>query len=290
MKKYLFFIVASTISLLSSAQQGVQNFDFELWTNVSGVDAPNGWVVSVPGAKESADVQNGSYSLKLETQSVPFLGNMSGFAIIGTLQGTTIVQGEPWSGGKPNILNGYYKYNILSGDTGVIIVNFTRWTGDSTKVIGATTHFIDGSQTNWNCFSLPISWDVTDPNTPDSVTVFLAASANNIQGMNNYGTQAVGSTLQADNLCFDCGCSTTKVNELNKNNIQVFYQNRTLNIVSASNENYQVEIYNITGQKVKYSNTQKQIDLSDLSDGSYIYVIKNKTGEVIQKEKFVIAE
>ncbi|RMG81322.1 MAG: T9SS C-terminal target domain-containing protein, partial [Bacteroidetes bacterium] len=63
-----------------------------------------------------------------------------------------------------------------------------------------------------------------------------------------------------------------------------------LNIVSASNENYQVEIYNITGQKVKYSNTQKQIDLSDLSDGSYIYVIKNKTGEVIQKEKFVIAE
>jgi len=79
----------------------------------------------------------------------------------------------------------------------------------------------------------------------------------------------------------------TSVTEISNTDIKIF-PNPTNNIINISyNKEFLLEIYDITGRKLLYSNSTTT-DVSQLSKGIYILLIKDKQGVLLEKEKLIV--
>lgn len=195
MKNSLLFTILLVASNLAFGQS-IPNGDFESWTTKAYYSPDSGWYTS--------NVQSLSKEDSLTVWKVP--GSVGQAIHIQTaIVGTDTLQayisntaGDPTRGQggmpysqKPTALTGYYKCNVIAGDTGGIIVIFKK----AGAIIGtpAQLAFI-GNVSTYTAFSVPITLGVT----PDSM--IIAATSSNLLN-NNIGLQS-GSWLELDQLAF----------------------------------------------------------------------------------------
>lgn len=173
--------------------QSIVNGAFESWTSTP-YDEPNGWFGSNNESLRSGGVITSSkvtgqsgQAIMLETKVV---GGDTVFGFFASTQGdpTTGQGGFPYSQ-KPDSIKGYYKYDIKSGDSALLLVVFKKLG----NVIGLNLIKITGTQSSFTAFSYP----VTSLLAPD--TVIIAAASSN--AIDEVGVQP-GSTITFDELSF----------------------------------------------------------------------------------------
>lgn len=195
MKNSLLFSILLVVSNIALAQS-IPNGDFESWTSKAYYSLDSGWYTS-----------NMESLPKGDSLTVWKVAGMSGqaihiqTAIVGpdTLKAyITNTTGDPTQGQggmpysqKPTALVGYYKCNVMTGDTAGIIVFFKK----SGSIIGPP--FIltfTGNTSTYTAFTVPISLGIT----PDSM--IIAATSSNLLN-NDIGLKS-GSWLELDQLAF----------------------------------------------------------------------------------------
>jgi hypothetical protein len=175
--------------------QTFKNGNFESWSEIT-VERPGGWESTLgeffrsgqtppSGIITKVTGQMGS-AIQLETKIV---NNDTLFGFFSNaddpIEG---VGGEPFTE-QPDSITGYYKYDVKSGDTALLLVVFKK----NAAIINTDIFKITGTQSNFTRFAFPL----TLSSAPDTIIV-AAASSNAIDEV---GIQA-GSTITFDNLAF----------------------------------------------------------------------------------------
>lgn len=182
MKKQLLTAFAALTSFIAVSQNSIPNGNFENW-NTYVYDFPQGYEqnsnvqtffrCNAPfNVTRTTDAYNATYALRLETTSS--VSDTCGAYLLNA----TEANGNPssWQGGIPynqqaTGIRGYYKYNVASGDSGLMIAVFKK-NGSS---IGTYFFLVGGLQTNYTLFQFPLVPAL--PMAPDTI-IFAAASSN----------------------------------------------------------------------------------------------------------------
>jgi hypothetical protein len=219
MKKTLLFVSALIAGFSSYAQyEGFENWtqnnlqtldDYETPVNDRGVEGAN-------ACFPSTDAVTGTKSLRLETIVSPTNGD--------TIFGY-IVSGDPDSGapgqevtlpvpGTIDSLIGWYKYDILAGDSAVILIGASAL-GTQT---GGGTYYFSGQQLTWKRFAYYVNAAASDS------IIFAAATGdplNNFNGkpgswvqFDDIQLKGPGGVANIDNYSFE-NWSTTPFEDLN---------------------------------------------------------------------------
>ncbi len=183
---------------LAAVGQTIQNRGFENWITDS-TECPTDFECSnqeiftanlnFEPVKKITAAHSGNFAIQLET-FLTAQDTFFGFFIKGDV--------DNQSGGfaynqRPDSLVGYAHYNIMPGDTALILAAFSRSGIPMANCIGT---FV-GTQANYGRFSFPINWQGPSGIMPDSL-IFAAASSNAI---NELGI-AQGSKLVLDDVGF----------------------------------------------------------------------------------------
>jgi hypothetical protein len=190
--KNLLLPIAIFISFVSLAQNTIPNGGFEQWTTISFDNLDNyitesgrsQFLLGSTTTIKSSDAQNGNSSVRLETKSNG-QDTLFGFFTSGDFDNSN---GFPYTQ-KPDSIVGYYKSNVLPGDTAILILRFSQLG----NIYSFQLKTFVGVQSNWTRFSFPLNLTLT----PDSM--FIAAASSN--AVNEIGVQ-VGSWLMLDNISF----------------------------------------------------------------------------------------
>ncbi|MDQ3109735.1 MAG: T9SS type A sorting domain-containing protein [Bacteroidota bacterium] len=192
--KHLFSFLFCLITTISFSQ-AIGNGGFEYW-NSSTTDMPvyypqnsnpTALILGLPAnTLKIADPQQGTYAIQLNT-----VANATDTLL------SYITNGDPGTGAggipynqHPVTLTGYYKSNIMPGDTGFILVIFK----EAGVVLSYDGFAFYGVQNAYTPFSIALT--IPALANPDSI-VFAAASSNAF-----IGSGIPGSMLQLDNLTF----------------------------------------------------------------------------------------
>jgi len=203
MKRTLLFsmgvLAGCLISVLAVAQNSIPNGDFESWSTAT-YSNPGYYLNSNQEAYyanrsfncvQTTDSYHGSYALQLTTEAT------TSDTVFGYIVLNTDPDNNPsdWHGGvpfdqKPTGIRGYYKSDLVAGDTALLIVCFSA--GGSN--IGLYSFKLYGTHSTYTLFSF--TFDPALTTTPDSV-IFAAASSNAIAE-----SGLPGSMLQLDSISF----------------------------------------------------------------------------------------
>lgn len=199
-KKILVFLLAVGFSVLIKAQNSIPNGNFEVWDSVIYqtpqyfINSSNSEIFSRSqssswNAVKSTNAHHGSFALELST-IVLGADTQPGYIV----NGSTNNDPNLWTGGipiseTPTGFRGYYKYNLATGDSGLIILAFSA----SGTNIGTNYFLIGGNKGSYTLFDFPITGL---SGTPDSVVIAFA-STNKFEG-----GAAVGTILNVDSISF----------------------------------------------------------------------------------------
>lgn len=190
----------------TSAQNAILNGNFENWNPATFTYPVNCLYTSeaenislflqnsIPfnqTVTKTTDAYQGSYALKLTTK---LLGGNTILAYCLNAQPGDKAPTE-WHGGAPYTemptgLSGYYKYNLQTGDSALILISFSK----AGSNIGFYAYKLGGTQSSYIPFSYTFTPALTQ--APDSVLIGFASS----DAFNNVAMN--GSTLTVDNVMF----------------------------------------------------------------------------------------
>jgi hypothetical protein len=280
-------------NLITSVAQ-IPNNGFELWTSFGSYSNPDsGWVTNnsysagtyypVTKSTDHYPASVGSFSVRMEN-NISFPGTTAekyGYTATALYPGYN----GPFFPiiGHPNSLCGYYKFAPQNNDT-MTIMAALYYNGAivSTAVLNSTT-----TATDWTSFNIPFpAYSIAD-----SAQIGLCAYYDvfGIFPSGPYGN----SVLYVDNISFDNLISSVSESP-SKNNGVNFYPNPASNVVSLNftntqNEDIGINIYSILGVLVRseiLKQNNKQINVSDLSNGVYMVIIKSK--DLTETKKLII--
>lgn len=176
MKKQLFFLCMVLTTCTLNGQSPIPNADFELWTSNS-IENPTYFPFSsnqdnyrndrASNIVKFSPGYHGQYAVQLSTETKS----------LGYLINTDPSGGNPalWTNGMaytgmPTGVRGYYKYNVATADSGLIIFTFRK----NSTVIGDYKFRVGGIQTNYTLFDFNFTPALTQ--SPDSVIVGFVSS------------------------------------------------------------------------------------------------------------------
>ncbi len=169
----------------------IQNGGFETWDDVFLYESPEVWRTThteIPGTDavdKNTDAQDGTFSVHLKTVDV--LGEkLFGYVLIGEADDDDYT-GVPYSGTISSI-NGYYKSDIQTGDSALVLVAASYQGVDYDPEF----FYLHGEETNWTSFS----FSFTQSMQVDSVTIGIASS----DAINESAVE--GSWILVDNISF----------------------------------------------------------------------------------------
>lgn len=286
MKKCLFFTLILVFSvLIVVGQPAIPNGGFEQWTNQN---TPTGWAtsnldlgfVSYNTVTQSTDKYSGQYAIQLKTTAVPMVGNLPGIATNGilNLMAGSLTGGTPTGGVKPQNFKGYFKYNSVNGDTMVIVVLLTKWTGTTRDTVGAGGIVVNQSVNSYYGFNEPIEYYSNA--IPDTFLVILASSG-------GYVPQD-GSTLLVDDLAFQGVIGETIPLSFLTQRVFPNPTNGEFTVIVGEYKNCKVEVFNLIGEKIfekKNVEGNTLIDISDKPAG--LYFVKIESGKESKTFKLV---
>jgi len=200
MKTTIFILFFTLSGFILFATDLIPNRSFENWTNKTVEFLENypygshlnAFYYDEPNNVEKVtDAYHGEYAIKLTTVAIDTDKQIAYFLNTEANQGdiSTWTNGFPYNQ-KPTGIRGYYKYNVATADSALIMLSF-RKTGVGS--IGSYAFRIGGIHTTYTLFNLTLSPALTQ--TPDSI-VFGVVSSDYYK--NNGGL--AGSTLQIDSV------------------------------------------------------------------------------------------
>ena len=200
MKKILLILCASGLATISNSQ--IVNGGFEIWNTIAWEDLDTAQTSNsdmignaLPGnVTKVTPAQNGSYAIKLET-SITSTDTNFAYVLFGSFGDNGPEGGFPYTK-KPSTLNGYYKSNIINGDSAGIIVAFRK--GGVT--ITMDQFKIGVSNSTYTAFSFPLSISTYSVN-PDSVVLVAVSSVPT--DIDPTATPKNGTWIIFDNLSFE---------------------------------------------------------------------------------------
>ncbi|MFN8116600.1 MAG: T9SS type A sorting domain-containing protein [Bacteroidia bacterium] len=197
MKKHLFTLLV-TLSASFLFGQSIPNGGFENWNTItyddplfyqtSNMHGNNGTLGTV-NAEKTTDAWHGNYAIKLTTAQV---GNDTIFAYFADGDpGKNPPQGGHPYNQIPTGIRFHYKSNIMTGDSGLVLVMFKK----AGVLIGQYMWAITTTQSSYTLFSKSLSPAL--PMNPDTVVIGIASS---FPFGGNRGTP--GNMIQVDSLNF----------------------------------------------------------------------------------------
>lgn len=296
MKKLLFSLALLVAGTSAFAQGTIPNSGFENWTSHGNYSDPDSWstlnsltsIISVSTAEKGTPGHSGNAYLKLTSKNVG--GQViPGFATCGQIDTSSgSIKGVPFTQ-RPEYLNGYCQYMAgASTDSAVASVVFTKWdkTNNMSMVVGQGDRVFSGMAMSWTSFSIKINYQ--DTAKPDSMYIILSSSSNNA---------VAGSYLYIDDLSF---ATTTALNESAAtagSGLAVFpnpaNSNFNISFNTLSNEQYQLQLLDLSGRVVKELGTgningtfKQSFSAEGLDKG--IYFVKLNSNNTSQVSKLVI--
>jgi hypothetical protein len=299
MKKLL--LVISSVALLNniSAQDTIQNPSFERWVpDMFGINQdPEGWgtlnILSLFGATapvtKVSPGQQGQFAARMETVTFndPQTGEtdtISGLLLTGDILANEM--GFPYNQ-RPVTFRFHYKYTQTAVDTGLGLVNFTKWDAVNQEQIflGQAAVLITANASNFTLATSPVTWDPAYTDAPDTAMIAFASSGGEVP--------IPGSFLIVDNV--ELVMPGTGINGIdNENHAVKVYPNPVVNTVSfemdfiATN----IDVIDTKGRLVKVisvNGNSVNSDVSDLAAGTYFYNIRNN-GIVLSRGKIQIVK
>ena len=302
MRKTALLVFVLLRVIIISAQP---NSGFESWSTEFSYEVPDGWqtlnflsLTSPPNPLSAfkaigADKHSGNYALKLKsvylnnnTFGGPLaLGDTTGGTYTGKINLTPLSFhfGFPYTS-RPSYLNFWAKYFPVDNDTAIALVVLKRWTSNGPDTIGVGGLKIL-STSSYSLFQVPISYLTGD--IPDSATIGFAPSHNN-------AFARVNSTLFIDDIELT-GWVGFDENAKSPRSVRVF-PNPAKNSITFDISHEEAEmicIYDVFGKLmiVKPVLSQKTpVNTFHFAGGTYFYEIKNKSGQVLFRERFCITQ
>ncbi len=295
--KFTLFVLFVAAFFAASAQQ-VPNSSFDSWT--TDTLAPDGWATyeSVFGfplglsGKDGVDKIVGPYSLKLESDSIPgqpAYGVVAGGVGLG--KGVMTGQGPQFAGiafaFKPDTLFLGYKYTSPASDTALMALTMTK-NGAGAFTGGAATLALRLDATSQWSLLYTILTSFYTATVPDTLGVEFYASA---------GNAVKGSTLHLDAVLFGYVNLPSALQEVaDKLNVSV-YPNPASDVITISTDinttGFRAVISDINGKLVSVNNLEGQktiINVSEFSNGTYIYRIADAQGNILKQNRFNVVK
>ena len=85
---------------------------------------------------------------------------------------------------------------------------------------------------------------------------------------------------------FDTWRNSSTVEEVNSANIEIKYNQETIDIVDLQNEITNISLYNSIGQPILSNDNSKSINISNLKSGIYILVYRTKNDKIVSRKIF----
>ena len=198
----LFFLFVK----LELVGQWLPNADFENWKSVGISEEPENWgtynQISFSGgvinAFKDSNAQNGSFALRLESKYHvnPVNGSSGVYTGIAALN-ASIIEGDMGLADfplRPIKLSGYYKSEVMQGDSCIIYGVLQKWseTEKDYQDIGAFYKVITHNESNWTPFDAMVYY--FEQVKPEKIAMFFLAG--------DYNSPIVGNKLYIDNLNF----------------------------------------------------------------------------------------
>lgn len=246
--------------------EGHKNLDFEHW-EVGMIGATPIGFVGINHSKIEQGAQNGNFAVRISTQHHPYYGLHPGLLAIGKVTSDfEIMVGEAYDD-NPTKLSGFIKYHSVDQDMiGIRFEMFNSSEDGKISVASADTIF-KGSKNKWTYFEIPIIYQ----NALKADSIFLGFTSGNPEGKFNQG-----SYLELDNLKLEK--QNMILTEDISNEIDV-YPNPSTDFVKikSDEEIHSILIRDEMGRLIKHlENSDKTIDISQLSMGTYFFQIEYK--------------
>jgi hypothetical protein len=287
----LFTIIFSGLSLSAQVITGIDNGDFETWTNDNKADGWGGYIdvpvfgiINTPTyVKETQNVHDMAASIQVVTSDF----SASTFGLVSVLEGLAFtgaiannaIQPLKYAGtSQPEATNLAFMYEPTNGDTAIILSYFFKWNSATNQrdTIGFGGVLLNQAVPSYLDYSYNITWQSSD--IPDSMVVLLASSA-------GFAPQ-VNSKLYADNITFTFATG----NKLSLNEVTVLnaYPNPAQNnatIVLKEVSDYSISLSDINGKTVFINSIKGDktiLDLSNLDSGVYfVNALNHKNGDKV---------
>lgn len=290
MKKQFLSIIAGVLLSVSAFAQ-IPNNGFENWTSMGSYNNPDNWdqlnaitsSMSVYTCTKGTPGNSGTAYLKLVSKNVSGMGVMPGLATTGMINMSNMsVTGGFAFAQRPQSLTGAWQYMASGSDAGMIAVYLTRWnTGMNIRdTVAMAMQNLSGMVMSWTSFSINLMY--MNGGNPDTAQIILSSS-----GM----TPVANSYLYVDNLAFTGSVAEVKENKLTTD-LKLFpnpaNDKISVNISNSKSTKGQIEIFDITGSKVKSLSeidfsSSVSVDISDLAKEQYIIKVITSEGVITRK-------
>jgi hypothetical protein len=299
MKNLIVIFLFLTSGILNSLAQ--PNSSFENWSTVYGSENPDNWqtlnflsMFTNPISSFKAtgvDKHSGNYALKLKTiylNNNPLPGTIDdtiGYFFTGkiSISPPSLKLGIPYVG-RPQKLEFWAKYLPVGTDLAGASVILQRWNGIKTDTISTGSVIIDTTE-NYTFFQIDLTYN--SPELSDTLIIGFSSSYKRILAR-------VGSTIYVDDVALT---GWVGIDEQNKyaDIVKIFPNPATdiVNILAKTDEADNVQITDISGKDMglyKFQNYNVNINIGLFAEGIYLYEIRNKKNNPLNKGKFNVVK
>jgi hypothetical protein len=229
----------------------------------------------------------------LEVYFNSFLSDTIAASTLGQFSGMAIDLGAPYTK-CPDSITGHVRYNLQNQDSAAIMAQV--WSG--TDTMATTDTLFGGTQGSWQTFTLV--FDPIDCNgmIPDSIGLFMTAESvglgQYVSGVEDKGTQTIGSTFELDGLYLHDSTNTSILDLANEQVTYSAHPNPASDQVrfEFGSMARRVRIFDMTGRNVRNidldQRKSEQVDLSGMEEGLYIYRIEARNGQELHSNKLQV--
>lgn len=242
-----------------------------LWADLR----PNGWIVisGNPSANQSTGAYTGQYCLHVEsnvtTNSLLGFNDtlIGGIAFVGGISIPNIVQGEAYTQ-NVNRMRFYAKGYMQNQDSAIVM--FQSWKAGQVVAAGGFLLGAGELTNDWQEFVAPL--EIMQSYPADSAIIVVTSSGVGLFQDGDIGTLTAGSYIKVDafSLFYE---DPSSINNEVAAKISV-YPNPASEFVAVKNaKGFNITISSINGaivRKIENANETEIIDISDLSNGTYI--------------------
>jgi hypothetical protein len=269
-----------------------QNLNLEAWTvKSSGSDSADYWLNPTDAVAygapqnlfhETASVAQGTSAARLTTVYWA-AGSMFG---LDTLVGVIMQQVAYTS--IPLSISFSCKSNPMQGDQNIIAAQLTHWDSvNNVRVVDGESIFITSAVNN-NWTPQNVNFTYYTNNTPDTLTIVAAASANILFGDGSFGYAKIGSELFVDD--FSINFATGVNNLLSIEELKIFPNPvvSDITILNSSENPLKIQVFDISGKLMLVQNLNKGkniLNIQHFNSGIYIYKITNFTNQIVKTGK-----
>jgi hypothetical protein len=299
MKKLLLLASFGAFYLGASAQQ---NLNFEQWTAGPGAtphDIPDGWFsfndfiglgAPIPPTVEkvSTNPGGGSFSAKVMTVDCPSCPLIDA-SLTDTLTGILSQEFAAPGSRRPATLSFKYKYDKVGTDEGVVAMQGWNWVNNNRVYVAQAVFPATANVGTWTTQTLTVNYLNNNQVQVDSIEIFAVASAD--AAFNGAPPAQKGSAIYVDDfaLTYHTNVSNEAISATSEINV---YPNPAKNILNFNFTNVDartIDIYDMSGKLVNTTevrNNTMTVNVSEMSNGLYIYQIRDNDGNTIKFSKF----